>query len=154
MIFAFCDADGSNDPLDSTRRRGDTGRLCTARIACRSSRASTFTIAAERSIGSRSRTPASRSLSSKQPKAHPYPTAWREVTDDSSAFASTNPLWIASYRKTPELVGGWTTYAVWQYTDRGHVAGIDTIVDRDRFNGTQSELNALRVSFLVAGAKA
>lgn len=73
-----------------------------------------------------------------------YPSAWKTVTGNSTAFSATNPLWIASYvQGNPTLVGGWPTYTFWQYTSTGHVAGINQIVDRNRFNGTLEELEAI-----------
>ena len=56
------------------------------------------------------------------------------------------PLWIAQYTTAaapsgiPQQV--WTNWALWQYTETGRVDGIDTNVDRERFNGTADELVA------------
>ena len=55
-------------------------------------------------------------------------------------FAS-YPLWIAHYYKDElEYQGNW---AMWQYTDRGAVEGIDEYVDCNVFNGTRMELQGL-----------
>lgn len=56
------------------------------------------------------------------------------------------PLWIAQYTTAaapsgiPQQV--WKNWALWQYTETGRVDGIDTNVDRERFNGTAEELTA------------
>src|SRR5207237_746191 len=63
-----------------------------------------------------------------------YPSVWTELLNDSNTFASTNPLWIASYAPAPKLIGGWSDYTFWQYTASGTVPGV-AHVDRDRFNG-------------------
>lgn len=38
---------------------------------------------------------------------------------------------------------GWDRWALWQYTDKGIVAGVTGGVDASVFNGTQSELEKL-----------
>jgi GH25 family lysozyme M1 (1,4-beta-N-acetylmuramidase) len=88
------------------------------------------------------------------PFIYTYPSAWVETTGNSNAFASICPLWIASYTASPKIPGGWTEYTVWQYTDRGSVAGIATIVDRDRMSDGVSELDALRHQPLAIGSMA
>ncbi|HEX6368501.1 MAG TPA: GH25 family lysozyme [Longimicrobium sp.] len=89
------------------------------------------------------------------PMIYTYPSAWEDVTGNSSAFAGVCPLWIASYAvDTPTLRGGWTDYAVWQYTDHGTVNGIGGVVDRDRFNGGLAELTAFCLGALEKGGRA
>jgi len=89
------------------------------------------------------------------PLIYTYPSAWVEVTNNSNAFADKYPLWIASYGvNTPKLVGGWTSYAVWQYTDQGTVKGIGSGTDRDRFNGDAADLDAFRLGTLTKGGNA
>ena len=39
------------------------------------------------------------------------------------------PLWIATYGPQPILVGGWSDYTFWQYTDAARVSGIKTMLD-------------------------
>lgn len=57
------------------------------------------------------------------------------------------PLWLAQYSANPRLPEGWSSYAMWQYTDGVHgpephsVNGIGNC-DRDVFKGTASELEA------------
>jgi GH25 family lysozyme M1 (1,4-beta-N-acetylmuramidase) len=95
-----------------------------------------------------------RSVTGRAPMIYTYPAAWQSLTGNSSAFAATNPLWIASYGKTtPQLPGGWKDYMLWQYTDKGTVPGIGT-VDRDRFNGSVLNLSATKLSALAAGGDA
>ena len=62
----------------------------------------------------------------------------------SSAF-NTLPLWHAQYTSAacPNIDDRWHTWAFWQYTSTGHVSGISGNVDRDRFNGTFAQLQAL-----------
>ena len=80
------------------------------------------------------------------PMIYTYPSAWKELTNNSAAFAGECPLWIASYKvQTPKLMGGWTEHTVWQWTDMGKVKGIGGGVDRDRFNGGLSELKGFCV---------
>ena len=47
------------------------------------------------------------------------------------------PLWVAQWEvAAPDLSGTpWETWAGWQYTDLGRVAGLDGYVDRDWFTG-------------------
>ncbi len=42
------------------------------------------------------------------------------------------PLWIAQYRNTLTLPTGWSTYWAWQYTDKGTVNGISSVVDLNK----------------------
>ncbi|MGW4561542.1 GH25 family lysozyme [Streptomyces sp. NPDC004561] len=64
---------------------------------------------------------------------------WSQCTDNSSAFAATNLLWIGSYTGTPHpLPNGWSTYAMWQTADSGTLPG-----DQDVFNGTAQDLRNL-----------
>jgi lysozyme len=83
------------------------------------------------------------------PVIYTYPSAWKEITANWTRLAARCPLWIASYANAPTLVGGWTDYAVWQYTDQGEVDGIGTSVDRDRFGGDATAFEDLRVRGLV-----
>ena len=44
----------------------------------------------------------------------------------------TNPLWIANYKVAkPHLPRGWSDYALWQYDEKGSVAGITGDCDMD-----------------------
>jgi lysozyme len=100
-----------------------------------------FVQAVERAIG-------------RAPAIYTYPSAWKEITANSSDFATRCPLWIASYASSPSMVGGWAQYTFWQYSDHGTVDGIPTDVDRDRFDGDASELDGLRNRSLAIGGMA
>ncbi|RZU14174.1 GH25 family lysozyme M1 (1,4-beta-N-acetylmuramidase) [Kribbella rubisoli] len=61
---------------------------------------------------------------------------WTRCTGNSTAFNSTNPLWVAKYASSPgTLPGGWPFHTIWQYSS--------TPIDQDRFNGDMSRLQAL-----------
>ncbi|BCJ35712.1 hypothetical protein Athai_32150 [Actinocatenispora thailandica] len=65
---------------------------------------------------------------------------WKTCTGNSSAFASTNPFWIAIYRSTPptSIPAGTATWTMWQNADSGTFPG-----DQDKFNGSMTRLRAL-----------
>jgi len=68
---------------------------------------------------------------------------WRDQVGGPASFAG-NPLWIAQYTtQCPDLTPPWDTWAFWQYSDSGSVAGTSGAVDLDRFNGSLDELRAL-----------
>jgi lysozyme len=58
------------------------------------------------------------------------------------------PLWVAEYTSapTPKVPMGWTTWTFWQYSQSGTVAGVDGAVDMDRFNGTATQFDTLRIA--------
>ncbi|TWD81593.1 GH25 family lysozyme M1 (1,4-beta-N-acetylmuramidase) [Kribbella amoyensis] len=61
---------------------------------------------------------------------------WTRCTGNSTAFNSTNPLWVARYASAPgTLPGGWPFHTIWQYSS--------TPIDQNRFNGDQTRLVAL-----------
>lgn len=41
------------------------------------------------------------------------------------------PLWVAIYKDSCPDAGGWNKWTIWQYTDKGQVAGINGYVDMD-----------------------
>ncbi|HEX8672229.1 MAG TPA: GH25 family lysozyme [Longimicrobium sp.] len=89
------------------------------------------------------------------PLIYTYPSTWKEITGNSNAFSDSYPLWIASYGvPQPKLIGGWTKYTFWQYTDQGTVSGIGSGVDRDRFNGDMNDLKAFMIGELATSGKA
>ena len=69
---------------------------------------------------------------------------WRDQVGAPS-FAAPYPRWHAQYTSAacPNIPSPWTSWAFWQYTDSGTVAGISGGVDVNRFNGTMAELLAL-----------
>lgn len=65
---------------------------------------------------------------------------WNTCTGNSSAFAATNPFWLAIYRSTPptSIPAGTATWTIWQNADAGVFPG-----DQDEFNGSYTQLKAL-----------
>jgi lysozyme len=56
-----------------------------------------------------------------------------------------NQIWISdfySFKKLPTLADG-RSWTFWQYSERGRVSGIETLVDLNVFNGTQSQFKKL-----------
>ena len=75
-----------------------------------------------------------------------YTTAswWSSCTGGSTAFGSTNPMWVAHWGvSSPSVPAGWGTYTFWQYADDGSVSGVSGAVDTDVFNGSSDRLLAL-----------
>jgi lysozyme len=70
-------------------------------------------------------------------------------------WAKDYPLWLAQYPNQyvdgmkPALPRGWFNYAIWQYSDKGAVNGINAAVDMDIFNGTLEELYKFAGSNIV-----
>ncbi len=46
------------------------------------------------------------------------------------------PIWISDFYNMPDLHRDERTWLLWQYSERGRVAGIDTLVDLNVFNGS------------------
>ena len=64
---------------------------------------------------------------------------WTTCTGNSSAFAATNPFWIAKYSSTaPTPPAGTATWTIWQNASSGTFPG-----DQDEFNGSMTQLKAL-----------
>jgi GH25 family lysozyme M1 (1,4-beta-N-acetylmuramidase) len=80
------------------------------------------------------------------PMIYSSPNFWNTAMANSTAFVD-HPLWVAHYTDAPAptLFGGWRSWALWQYTNKGTVAGITSTVDLDRFNGTSLTALAERV---------
>ena len=80
------------------------------------------------------------------PIIYTYRYFWRTALLNSSAFIR-YPLWIADYTvgataPTPPLIGGWPTWALWQWTSTAKVPGINGSVDNNHFNGDAAALAA------------
>ncbi len=57
-----------------------------------------------------------------------------DATNIFSGELTNYPLWVAQYEvEQPTPNGKWSTWAGWQYTDKGEVAGIGGYVDRNKF---------------------
>jgi lysozyme len=72
---------------------------------------------------------------------------WRDTLGNSTRF-SDHPLWIAHFTAAaqPKIPSAFPTFSFWQFTDKGQVPGVAPpakAVDRDRFNGSTNELQAL-----------
>lgn len=68
--------------------------------------------------------------------------------DNMTSGFGNYPLWVAEYGvSTPKKVNGWSTWAFWQYSESGSVAGINP-VDLDYFNGSLDDL----LAFIQASA--
>jgi len=67
---------------------------------------------------------------------------WRDQLENTVQFSSHYPLWLADWNAslTPRLVGGWKFQSFRQYSDNGHVPGINGPVDLDRFFGGERQL--------------
>jgi len=53
-------------------------------------------------------------------------------------------LWIAQWGlDKPDKIGGWPDYTFWQYSESGHVDGVEGKVDVNRFNGGVAKLGKL-----------
>lgn len=64
---------------------------------------------------------------------------WSRCAGDSSAFAETCPLVVASYNsEVGTIPGGWETYTIWQNSDAYEFGG-----DSDIFNGDEDGLAQL-----------
>ena len=56
------------------------------------------------------------------------------------------PLWVAHWDvAAPTVPAPWTTWTFWQYSKQGTVSGITGSVDRDRFSGSKTDLDAIRL---------
>lgn len=74
------------------------------------------------------------------------------------AALTATPLFLADYRPVPSLPAGWSSFALWQWTDGGltgptapPVPGIGRC-DRDRFNGDAAGLQAFWGAHSLPGA--
>ncbi|MDX6222733.1 MAG: lysozyme [Frankiales bacterium] len=80
------------------------------------------------------------------PMIYTYRNFWRTAMLNTTAFIR-YPLWIADWTSgatvpTPPLIGGWPTWAMWQWTSTAKIAGVTGIVDDSHFNGNAAQLAA------------
>jgi GH25 family lysozyme M1 (1,4-beta-N-acetylmuramidase) len=85
----------------------------------------------------------------RRPMIYTGPYFWNTSMGGSTAFTS-YPLWEAHYTtaSNPQAFGGWSGWTIWQWSDGAYaspdaVQGISGTVDRDRFAGTLSGLEAV-----------
>ncbi|MBI2896880.1 MAG: hypothetical protein HYY06_25200 [Deltaproteobacteria bacterium] len=68
---------------------------------------------------------------------------WNDRLGGTDEF-SDHPLWEAWWNDAcPDTPSGWSRWTFWQYSSTGRIAGIGGDVDRDRFDGSIEDLNAL-----------
>jgi GH25 family lysozyme M1 (1,4-beta-N-acetylmuramidase) len=80
-----------------------------------------------------------------RPILYTGPYFWRDQVG-SPEWAVGYPLWVAHYTNgCPLTPAPWSSWSFHQFTDRGHVDGVPGNVDRNRFNGTVAQLDALTV---------
>lgn len=66
---------------------------------------------------------------------------WRAIM--GGTYLNTRRLWVANYGvNVPALPQGWQSWWLWQYSDKGTLAGYNGNLDMDRFYGTQAEFDA------------
>ncbi|MBE7364870.1 glycoside hydrolase family 25 protein [Corynebacterium aurimucosum] len=83
-----------------------------------------------------------KTLTGRTPMLYTYKYFWMGQMGNSTRF-SEYPLWLAAYQDTaPDPVGGWDKLAFWQRSGSGRVAGIETDVDMNLFNGTEAQLQS------------
>lgn len=69
------------------------------------------------------------------------PYFWRTNVGNDPYFAAYD-LWIANYEvNQPTVPQPWTGYKIWQYSEKGNVAGINADVDENWFNGDVQAVN-------------
>ncbi|MDG3010685.1 glycoside hydrolase [Rhodococcus sp. D2-41] len=76
------------------------------------------------------------SLTGKTPIIYTYQSFWRNQMANTTDFAN-YPLWIADYNGQNQpgaLPGGWKNWTFWQYTDSGHLPGVQGNVDLNKYN--------------------
>jgi lysozyme len=58
------------------------------------------------------------------------------------------PLWLAEYTNAPapRMPAGWAQWTFWQFSQTGHVVGVNGAVDLDRFNGGEDQFKALLIA--------
>lgn len=58
-------------------------------------------------------------------------------------WSSEYDLWVAHYTSAPGplLPKPWTTWRIWQYSDKGKIPGVTGDVDQNWFNGNEEDLN-------------
>jgi len=92
------------------------------------------------------------------PMIYSGPYFWSTAMAGDTSFTD-YPLWEAHYTtaSAPQPMGGWSTYRLWQFTDRATVPGIQGLVDQSRFNGSRDQLtvvNAIDAKHAALGGDA
>lgn len=69
-------------------------------------------------------------------------TTWEFYKRYLTQNFTNNPIWIRDIQSTPQLDDG-REWLFWQYTNRGELEGIQTLVDLNVFSGTRNEFENL-----------
>jgi len=64
------------------------------------------------------------------------------IKDHLNANITKYPLWIAHYGVSTPTITPWNKYAMWQYTEKGQISGIDSYVDLNYI--TDDFINSLK----------
>ena len=72
-----------------------------------------------------------------RPLVYSYGSFWEKNLRESLADY---PLWLAEYASKPRLPAGKDRWVLWQYSQKGRVAGVKGAVDLDYFNGDEQAL--------------
>jgi len=64
----------------------------------------------------------------------------KEQIHGNDPFFGSRRLWLAHYTDNPTWQQSWDTYWLWQYTETGHVNGVDDACDINSYKGTADQL--------------
>ena len=68
------------------------------------------------------------------------------LTPEIMSELSVCPLYIAHFDvAAPTVPAPWTNWTFWQYTSKGSITGVTGAVDRDRYSGSKTDLDGLRL---------
>jgi lysozyme len=70
---------------------------------------------------------------------------WKDALASTTGFSG-HPLWLAQYSEDaqPKVIpSAWSTWTLWQYSEKLPVNGTGGAVDANRFNGNLDDLGAL-----------
>lgn len=84
------------------------------------------------------------------PIIYTNPNTWNQInssfTAEQASVVAKCPLWIANWNVTsPQVPYPWTEWTFWQWTNEGAVPGITGKVDLDRFSGTTTQFEELKI---------
>ena len=78
-----------------------------------------------------------------QPVIYSYGSFYNEYLGEKF---SKYRLWLADYAQKPTLPHSVKQWFIWQHSQSGHVKGISTLVDSDKFRGRKDQLTAMLCS--------
>lgn len=90
------------------------------------------------------------SLAGHWPIVYTNPSTWSllgpQLTATQAGALAQCPLWVAHWGvASPTVPAPWSSWTFWQYTNAGTVAGVTGNVDLNRFSGSRTELDGLRI---------